>query len=138
MSEPATAAVPDDRPPLARVAYRAYEQKSGNAYTDRFIALWNDIHNPANGYFSPEGVPYHAVETLLCEAPDYGHETTSEAFPLTVAADVADRLAAPPPPPGGPVPAGDRGLVPRPRNRPTPVVPAWRPGGTIPATTSAT
>jgi hypothetical protein len=25
-------------------------------------------------------VPYHAVETLLCEAPDYGHETTSEAY----------------------------------------------------------
>ena len=63
-----------------QVAYRPYEQTTGNAYTDRFIALWNDIHNPANGYFSPEGVPYHAVETLLCEAPDYGHETTSEAY----------------------------------------------------------
>ena len=35
---------------------------------------------PANGYFSPEGVPYHAVETLIIEAPDHGHETTSEAF----------------------------------------------------------
>ena len=58
----------------------AYEQKSGNPYVDRFAALWNDIHNPQNGYFSPEGVPYHAVETLMCEAPDHGHETTSEAY----------------------------------------------------------
>jgi len=62
------------------VAYRAHQGKTGNVYTDRFVALWNDIHNPANGYFSAEGVPYHAVETLLCEAPDYGHETTSEAY----------------------------------------------------------
>jgi hypothetical protein len=65
---------------VERVSYRPYEQKTGNPYTDRFIALWNDLHNPANGYFSPEGVPYHAAETLLCEAPDYGHETTSEAY----------------------------------------------------------
>jgi hypothetical protein len=71
---------PADEAPLERVSYRPYEQKTGNPYTDRFIAIWNDIHNPANGYFSPEGVPYHAVETLLCEAPDYGHETTSEAY----------------------------------------------------------
>jgi Glycosyl hydrolase family 48/Glycosyl hydrolase family 10 len=40
----------------------------------------NKIKNPANGYFSPEGIPYHSVETLIVEAPDYGHETTSEAF----------------------------------------------------------
>ena len=38
------------------------------------------MHAAKNGYFSPEGVPYHAVETLLVEAPDYGHETTSEAY----------------------------------------------------------
>jgi hypothetical protein len=25
-------------------------------------------------------VPYHSVETLIVEAPDHGHETTSEAF----------------------------------------------------------
>ncbi len=54
--------------------------KTGNASLDRFIALWNDLHDPKNGYFSPEGIPYHAVETLLVEAPDYGHETTSEAY----------------------------------------------------------
>jgi hypothetical protein len=74
------AAGPADEAPPERVPYRAYAEKSGNPYTDRFIAIWNDVHNPSNGYFSPEGVPYHAVETLLCEAPDYGHETTSEAY----------------------------------------------------------
>jgi endoglucanase len=51
-----------------------------NPYTQRFLDLWEDLHNPANGYFSPEGVPYHSKETLICEAPDYGHETTSEAY----------------------------------------------------------
>lgn len=54
--------------------------KTGNEYADRFLAHWNDMHAPKNGYFSPEGVPYHSVETLMVEAPDYGHETTSEAY----------------------------------------------------------
>lgn len=49
-------------------------------YTQRFIDLRAKIVNPANGYFSPDGVPYHTPETLICEAPDYGHETTSEAY----------------------------------------------------------
>ena len=45
--------------------------------------------NPANGYFSPKGIPYHSVETLIVEAPDYGHETTSETYSyyLWLAAD---------------------------------------------------
>jgi hypothetical protein len=60
--------------------FTAITQKTGNEYADRFLAHWNDIHAPKNGYFSPEGVPYHSVETLMVEAPDYGHETTSEAF----------------------------------------------------------
>jgi hypothetical protein len=64
----------------APLAYAAFTNKTGNEYSDRFIALWNDIHASKNGYFNPEGVPYHAVETLLVEAPDYGHETTSEAY----------------------------------------------------------
>jgi len=51
-----------------------------NVYTQHFIDMWNAIHNPSNGYFSPEGVPYHSVETLIAEAPDYGHETTSETY----------------------------------------------------------
>ena len=31
-----------------------------------------------------QGVPYHSVETLCIEAPDYGHETTSEALSYLV------------------------------------------------------
>ncbi len=49
-------------------------------YTKRFLAQYQKIKNPANGYFSPEGVPYHSIETLMVEAPDYGHETTSETY----------------------------------------------------------
>jgi len=49
-------------------------------YAQRFLAQYDKIKDPANGYFSPQGIPYHSVETLLVEAPDYGHETTSEAY----------------------------------------------------------
>nr|SBO90832.1 Exoglucanase B precursor (Exocellobiohydrolase B) (1,4-beta-cellobiohydrolase B) (CBP120) [Nonomuraea gerenzanensis] len=51
-----------------------------NVYVQRFVELYNEIHDPANGYFSPEGVPYHSIETFMVEAPDHGHETTSEAY----------------------------------------------------------
>ncbi len=49
-------------------------------YTSRFLQHYANLHDPANGYFSTNGIPYHSVETLICEAPDYGHETTSEAY----------------------------------------------------------
>jgi hypothetical protein len=51
-----------------------------NQYITEFLIQYDKIKNPANGYFSPEGIPYHSIETLLVEAPDHGHETTSEAF----------------------------------------------------------
>lgn len=51
-----------------------------NSASARFAQLYADLKNPANGYFSQEGVPYHSIETLIDEAPDHGHETTSEAF----------------------------------------------------------
>jgi hypothetical protein len=75
----ATAALASAGGPPVR-AFTPYDRPTGNEYTDRFIAMWNDIHDPKNGYFNAEGIPYHAVETLLCEAPDFGHETTSEAY----------------------------------------------------------
>ncbi|MEV0521946.1 glycoside hydrolase family 48 protein [Streptomyces sp. NPDC050439] len=53
---------------------------ASKTYDARFLDLYGKITNPANGYFSPEGVPYHSVETLIVEAPDHGHETTSEAY----------------------------------------------------------
>ncbi|TDC04556.1 cellulose 1,4-beta-cellobiosidase, partial [Streptomyces sp. 8K308] len=49
-------------------------------YEQRFLELYEEIKDPANGYFSDEGIPYHSVETLIVEAPDHGHETTSEAY----------------------------------------------------------
>jgi chitodextrinase len=49
-------------------------------YAQKFLDQYNKIKSSANGYFSPQGVPYHSVETLMVEAPDHGHETTSEAF----------------------------------------------------------
>ncbi len=56
------------------------ETASNGAYEDRFLSLYDKITDPANGYFSKEGIPYHSVETLMVEAPDQGHETTSEAY----------------------------------------------------------
>ncbi|WP_244938624.1 glycoside hydrolase family 48 protein [Actinomadura madurae] len=53
---------------------------SADGYTQRFLDQYNKIKDPANGYFSPEGIPYHSVETFMVEAPDHGHETTSEAY----------------------------------------------------------
>ncbi|MFT3869413.1 MAG: glycoside hydrolase family 48 protein [Nibricoccus sp.] len=60
------------------VGSTAFSQQ--NTYEQRFLDLRAKIVNPANGYFSKDGVPYHSVETLICEAPDHGHETTSEAY----------------------------------------------------------
>ncbi|CAM5699785.1 hypothetical protein SALBM217S_08372 [Streptomyces griseoloalbus] len=37
-------------------------------------------HRPGERVLLPEGIPYHSVETLIVEAPDHGHETTSEAY----------------------------------------------------------
>ncbi|XP_076249960.1 exoglucanase B-like [Rhynchophorus ferrugineus] len=49
-------------------------------FKDRFLELYNIITNKANGYYSPEGIPYHSRETLIVESIDYGHETDSEAL----------------------------------------------------------
>jgi hypothetical protein len=76
---PSGAVASDSRGPVVR-AFSPWVKPTSNVYTDRFIALWNDIHNPKSGYFNAQGIPYHSVETLLVEAPDLGHETTSEAY----------------------------------------------------------
>ncbi|MFC0542809.1 glycoside hydrolase family 48 protein [Kutzneria chonburiensis] len=57
--------------------------KSTSDYQVEFLKQYNKIKDPNSGYFRKLGnllVPYHSVETLVVEAPDYGHETTSEAF----------------------------------------------------------
>jgi hypothetical protein len=53
---------------------------SQSGYDQWFLNLYDTIMNPVNGYFSPKGIPYHSAETLIVEAPDYGHETTSETY----------------------------------------------------------
>ncbi|HUN36771.1 MAG TPA: glycoside hydrolase family 48 protein, partial [Trebonia sp.] len=71
----------------ASVAVTAAAAATG--YDQWFLNLYDDITNPSNGYFSPLGIPYHSVEELIVEAPDYGHETTSETYSywLWLAAD---------------------------------------------------
>ena len=53
---------------------------TGQVGIDRFLAIWLELHRPKNGYFSPDDIPFHAAETLIVEAPDHGHITTSETF----------------------------------------------------------
>ncbi|MFC8095725.1 glycoside hydrolase family 48 protein [Streptomyces sp. NPDC057301] len=67
-------------PGHGRAAVTVTQIAASKAYDARFLELYGKITNPANGYFSPEGIPYHSVETLIVEAPDHGHETTSEAY----------------------------------------------------------
>ncbi|AXI79030.1 glycoside hydrolase family 48 protein [Peterkaempfera bronchialis] len=64
----------------ANVTVTELKASTAGTYTARFLDEYNKITAPANGYFSPEGIPYHSVETLIIEAPDQGHETTSEAY----------------------------------------------------------
>ncbi|WP_240966231.1 glycoside hydrolase family 48 protein [Streptomyces zingiberis] len=52
-------------------------------YQQAFLDQYNKINAPSSGYyrtFNGLKVPYHSIETLIVEAPDHGHETTSEAF----------------------------------------------------------
>ncbi|MGW2517454.1 glycoside hydrolase family 48 protein [Streptomyces sp. NPDC001617] len=65
---------------FTKAAVTVTELAASKAYDARFLDLYGKITNPANGYFSPDGIPYHSVETLIVEAPDQGHETTSEAY----------------------------------------------------------
>ncbi len=53
---------------------------TGNEYLDRFNEIRQEFYDPANGYFSADGSPHHSIETLIVEAPDHGHESTSELY----------------------------------------------------------
>ncbi|KPI11447.1 glycoside hydrolase family 48 [Actinobacteria bacterium OK074] len=67
-------------PALAKATVTVTQLAASKEYDARFLDLYGKITDPASGYFSPEGIPYHSVETLIVEAPDQGHETTSEAY----------------------------------------------------------
>ncbi len=84
---------------LPNVASAAGTRTKSEAYGDesyaaRFMSLYQDVVTDGveNGYMSSTstvngsdlGIPYHSVETLCIEAPDYGHETTSEALSYLV------------------------------------------------------
>lgn len=71
----------------------AKENGADESYAKMFASLYDDVitNGQENGYLSSQtnggdsfGIPYHAVETLCVEAPDYGHETTSEAMSYIV------------------------------------------------------
>ena len=65
---------------IRTAAGRTLKVPSDNVARDRFLTLWLKLHDPRNGYFSETDLPYHSVETLIVEAPDYGHLTTSETI----------------------------------------------------------
>ncbi len=71
----------------------ATENGANESYAKMFASLYDDVitNGQKNGYLSKQnnggdsfGIPYHSVETLCVEAPDYGHETTSEAMSYIV------------------------------------------------------
>ncbi|RRQ77544.1 glycoside hydrolase family 48 protein [Streptomyces griseofuscus] len=66
--------------PTAKKPATSPASTADDPYTTAFLTQYNKIKDSANGYFSDEGIPYHCVETLIVEAPDHGHQTTSEAF----------------------------------------------------------
>jgi len=63
----------------ASVAPAANVGAASDTFKDRFNYMYEKISDPANGYYDSEGIPYHSRETMCIEAPDYGHESTSEA-----------------------------------------------------------
>ncbi|MCM1226537.1 MAG: dockerin type I domain-containing protein [Clostridium sp.] len=81
---------------VSAAGIREKDEKYGDeTYVQRFLSLYDDVvtNGVDNGYLSENnkgktadsfGVPYHSVEELVIEAPDYGHETTSEAMSYIV------------------------------------------------------
>jgi len=81
-------------PTMASAAENTYATENGanESYAKMFSSLYDDVitNGEKNGYLSSNkngssfGIPYHSKETLCIEAPDYGHETTSEAMSYIV------------------------------------------------------
>jgi len=80
-------------PTFAGAAEKNSYAADGTSYAAMFESLYDDVitNGEKNGYLSKQnnggdsfGIPYHSVETLCVEAPDYGHETTSEAMSYIV------------------------------------------------------
>ena len=81
-------------PTVSAAGTRTKAEKFGDkTYAARFMSLYDDVvtNGGSNGYLSDKnapsggfGTPYHCPEELCIEAPDYGHETTSEAMSYIV------------------------------------------------------
>lgn len=60
------------------------------SYANRFRRLYKNLHDADNGYYGPptgtfaRTMPYHCIENLICEAPDWGHESVSETVSFAV------------------------------------------------------
>lgn len=65
--------------PTSASAATVKADKANDKYAQRFVDIYNTIKDTNTGYFDENGVPYHSIETLMVEAPDQGHESTSEA-----------------------------------------------------------
>jgi hypothetical protein len=89
----------------ASAAGRTKTNKFGDeTYAQRFMSMYDDVitNGVTNGYLSKNGsgsdsfgIPYHSKEEVIIEAPDYGHETTSEAMSYLVwVAAMHDNLVA--------------------------------------------
>lgn len=50
-------------PQTAHAADQVIEIQSDSINEARFLQLYDQLKDPANGYFSPEGIPYHSIET---------------------------------------------------------------------------
>lgn len=59
-------------------------------YYDRFVSMYQRVKATSSGYFGPTSgskartIPYHSLEELMIEAPDYGHESVSETVSFWV------------------------------------------------------
>ncbi|SDA09288.1 Glycosyl hydrolase family 48 [Ruminococcus sp. YE71] len=85
-----SAAIPASAATSQRTKANQYGE---DTYAQRFMSLYYDVvtQGQQNGYMSSNnggansfGIPYHSKEEVIIEAPDYGHETTSEAMSYLV------------------------------------------------------
>lgn len=57
---------------------------------ERFLELYDQLSGSDSQYLhQATGLPYHSVEELIVEAPDYGHQTTSEALSYQIWLDAS-------------------------------------------------
>jgi hypothetical protein len=92
---------PAQAAPLGGVAVMATPCPGTSPMQTRFIDQWQSMIRSASGTLNPNGylkvigtdlIPYHSIETFMVEAPDQGHELSSEtwSYMLWLAAQYAN------------------------------------------------